>query len=282
MNKFMRSVIILDCKHLMNHLLKSTALELTCGRSNNMEERLNSEGKTVIPMEELEKIINIDETCLLLDGSKCNREWPVTVAMSLKGGMDEREFMSYFLNSIMPLFPDAQDVPGKRVIMKVDSGPGRMEIGFLAEARTLGFIIYPGVPNTTAVTQETDQSYGPFKTLFQKNLKILSDSRLIGYYTVFCRGWLDLSCLEGPIPSLVLLFHAVCSTWASPKKKMCGVGKVWCHFIDLSMLTKQFTGESWVTMTMQQTEPCFISKNQTMSPLIFCRVLDAMAKFSKI
>ena len=210
---------------------------------------VDSEGKTVIPMEQLEKIINIDETCLVLDGSKCNRggrpeitfyspnlpnlgratcktsmattmitgstaagepmpphfqfltmaqsedtqrvnirmsaffpkikgtfgtncekEWPVTLGMNLKGGMDEREFRSYFLNSIVPLFPDAQDVRGKRVIMKVDSGPGRMELGFLAEARTLGFTIYPGVPNTTAVAQETDQSYGPFKTQFQKKL----------------------------------------------------------------------------------------------------------------
>eukprot|EP00804_Cyclotella_cryptica_P012634 CCRYP_016908-RA/>CCRYP_016908-RA protein AED:0.47 eAED:0.47 QI:0/0/0/1/0/0/3/0/132 len=51
------------------------------------------------------------------------KEWPVTVAMNLKGGMDEREFRSYFLNSIVPLFPDAEDVPGKRVIMKVDRGP---------------------------------------------------------------------------------------------------------------------------------------------------------------
>ena len=42
-----------------------------------------------------------------------------------------------------PLFPDAQDAKGKRVIMKVDSGPGRIELGFLAEARTLGFIINP-------------------------------------------------------------------------------------------------------------------------------------------
>ncbi len=297
LKKCTRSVIILDCKHLLNRLLKSTALELTSGRSNNVEERrvrwttyfnikswfdnwerdllelgfaeVDSEGKTVIPMEQLEKIINIDETCLILDGSKCNRggrpeitfytpnlpnlgratiktsaattmitgstaagepipphfqfsttaqsedtqrvnirmstffpkiigkfgtdcekEWPVTVAMNLKGGMDEREFRSYFLNSIVPLFPDAQDVPGKRVIMKVNSGPGRMEIGFLAEARTLGFIIYPGVPNTTAVTQETDQSYGPFKTQFQKNLKILSDSRLIGYYTTSLPPWM--------------------------------------------------------------------------------------------
>ena len=57
--------------------------------------------------------------------------------MNLKGGMDEREFRSYFLNSIVPLFPEAQDVKGMRVIMKDDSGPGRMELGLLAEARTL-------------------------------------------------------------------------------------------------------------------------------------------------
>ena len=81
--------------------------------------------------------------------------------------MDEREFRSYFLNSIVPSFPDAQDVRGKRVIMKVDSGPGRMELGLLAEVRTLGFILFTEVPNTTAVTQETNQSYGPFKTQFQ-------------------------------------------------------------------------------------------------------------------
>jgi len=57
----------------------------------------------------------------------CEKEWPVTVAMNMKGGMDEREFRSYFLNYIVPLFSDAQDVPGKRVIMKVESGPGGME-----------------------------------------------------------------------------------------------------------------------------------------------------------
>eukprot|EP00804_Cyclotella_cryptica_P014587 CCRYP_020639-RA/>CCRYP_020639-RA protein AED:0.30 eAED:0.30 QI:0/0/0/1/0/0/3/0/271 len=110
-------------------------------------------------------------------GTDCEKEWPVTLGMNLKGGMERIQVI--FLNSIVPLFPDAQDVREKRVIMKVDSGPDRMELGFLGEARTLGFIIYPGVPNTTAVTQETDQSYGTFKTQFVKNLKILSDARLI-------------------------------------------------------------------------------------------------------
>ena len=65
------------------------------------------------------------------------------------------------------------------MMVKVDSGPVRLEENFLAEARTLGFIVYPGVPNTTAVTQETDKNYGPFKTQFTKNLKKISDAKII-------------------------------------------------------------------------------------------------------
>ena len=38
-------------------------------------------------------------------------------------------------------------------MVKVDSGPGRLQENFLANARTLGFIVYPGVPNNTAVTR---------------------------------------------------------------------------------------------------------------------------------
>ena len=96
-------------------------------------------------------------------------KWPATIGMNEKGGMDDVEFPQYFLNSIVPLFHDTNGVNGKRVMVKVDSGPGRLQENFLAEARTHGFIVYPGVPNTTAVTQETDQNYGPFKTQFVKS-----------------------------------------------------------------------------------------------------------------
>ncbi|KAL7487822.1 hypothetical protein ACHAW6_013421, partial [Cyclotella cf. meneghiniana] len=126
-----------DCNHLLHCLLKYTALEPTSGRSNNVEEpherdllelgEVDSDEKTVLPAEELKKIINIDETCLVLDRSKCNRG-----GMNLKGGMDEKEFRSYFLNSIVPLFLDAQDAKRMRLIMKVDSDPGRMEVRFSA------------------------------------------------------------------------------------------------------------------------------------------------------
>ena len=64
------------------------------------------------------------------------------------------------------------------MIIKVDSGPGRDNIELLARLRVQGFLLYPGVPNTTAVTQETDRSYGMFKNLFRCNLERLTNDRL--------------------------------------------------------------------------------------------------------
>jgi hypothetical protein len=42
-----------------------------------------------------------------------------------------------------------------------------------AALRAQGVCIFPGVPNTTAVTQEMDQRYGPFKTGFNQSLEKL-------------------------------------------------------------------------------------------------------------
>ena len=51
----------------------------------------------------------------------------MTMGMNEKGGMDDLEFQQYFLNSIVPLYPDANDVNGKRVMVKVDDRPGRRQ-----------------------------------------------------------------------------------------------------------------------------------------------------------
>ena len=61
-------------------------------------------------------------------------------------------------------------------LLKVDLGPGWMNL--LTKLRLLGFVLYPYVPNTTHVTQETDQNYGPFKTQFLSNLDLIVDKRL--------------------------------------------------------------------------------------------------------
>ncbi len=114
----------------------------------------------------------------------------ISYGMNEKGGMDEKEFEKYIKNSILHLYPDACDVPGKRVIIKVDSGPGRLNTELLAELRLLGFYLYPGVPNTTAVTQETDRNYGPFKSRFRRNLGEIVDARIMQNKSVSIQPWL--------------------------------------------------------------------------------------------
>ena len=102
---------------------------------------------------------------------------PCTFGMNEKAGMNEVELMKYIKKAILPLWPDVADRPGKRLILKVDSGPGRMNMSMLAELRLLGVYLVPGVPNTTHVTQETDQNYGPFKTYYRTNLELLAEYR---------------------------------------------------------------------------------------------------------
>ena len=97
----------------------------------------------------------------------------ISVNCNASAGMDAVEFKKYLMDSIVPLYPNASDVYGKRVLLIVDSGPGRKDEGLLAFLRARGILLHPGVPNTTHVTQPTDQNYGYFKTLYQKNLRDL-------------------------------------------------------------------------------------------------------------
>ena len=97
---------------------------------------------------------------------------PATVGFNEKGGMDDGEFFEYLMTNILPLYPHARPLPGKWVVLKVDSGPGRLNNDLLAMLRFMGFLIFPGVPNTTAVTQETDWNYNEFKTIYRTNLEL--------------------------------------------------------------------------------------------------------------
>eukprot|EP00804_Cyclotella_cryptica_P006233 CCRYP_020771-RA/>CCRYP_020771-RA protein AED:0.40 eAED:0.40 QI:0/0/0/1/0/0/2/0/85 len=85
-----------------------------------------------------------------------------------------------------------------------------MELGFLAEEWTLGLIdIWDYLILLQSLKRQT---------------RAMVHSRL--NFKICDCGWLEFSCLEGPIQSLVLLFHAVHLTWATPRTKLCGVGKV--------------------------------------------------------
>ncbi len=64
-------------------------------------------------------------------------------------------------------------------MIKIDSGPGQINIELMARLRNMGFYMYPCVPNTTAVMQETDQKYGAFKSYFRSNLSDACADRLL-------------------------------------------------------------------------------------------------------
>jgi hypothetical protein len=49
------------------------------------------------------------------------RKCGVSIGLNEKGGMDEAEFEKYVKNNIIPLYPDALDIPGKRVLVKTSS-----------------------------------------------------------------------------------------------------------------------------------------------------------------
>jgi hypothetical protein len=106
------------------------------------------------------------------------RRLSATVGMNPKGGMDNLKFHKYLLTLVPRLFPDAADVVGKRVMIKCDSGPGRDSLELLADLRVRGIYLFPAVPNSSAVTQEMDQCYGPFKSGVRQNLDILFQDRL--------------------------------------------------------------------------------------------------------
>ncbi len=320
--------ITCDIRGLLRRLQKAAAESIVVGKGKNAEDRrikwttyynlktwfdswqedlielgfahYDEENKVVIPSDKLARILNVDETCLVLDGSKCNRggrpevifyspylpnlgkatiknstattmiagstaagepipphfqfqtraqsvdtqsvninlvtflpnvigkfgaeeekEWAVTFGYNAKGGMDNEQFKEYFRTNNAPLYPDVEDTLGKRVMVKVDSGPGRLEIEFLAEARTSGFIIYPSVPNTTAVTQETDQSYGPFKSKFAQNLKALSDARIAGDFPTSFPPWLvGLLVFGGTDPISRFVVESAFEFGFSPEKNL--------------------------------------------------------------
>ena len=98
---------------------------------------------------------------------------PCSVNCNATAGMDAKEFRKYLEDSICPLYPTACDQPGKRVLLILDGGPGRSDLGTRTFLQARGFHLLPGVPNTTHVTQATDRNYGYFKSMYRKNLKDL-------------------------------------------------------------------------------------------------------------
>jgi hypothetical protein len=125
------------------------------------------------------------------------KQMPVSFGMNANRGMDDDEFFEYLQKSIMPLYPDLAPVNGKWVVLKCDSGPGQLNEQLLAMLQFHGFILYPGIPNTTAVSQETDQNYGPFQSQFRiEQKKVVNLAPWVVGLIVF--GGTDAKVVDGP------------------------------------------------------------------------------------
>ncbi len=100
-------------------------------------------------------------------------DWPCRFGTNKKGGMNDMEFDKYIESIIMPLYPDMEDKPSKRVLLKVDSGPGCNNLDLLSKAH-YGLYIFPGLSIVMPVQQETNHNYGLFKGTVQSNLDLIS------------------------------------------------------------------------------------------------------------
>jgi hypothetical protein len=111
-------------------------------------------------------------------GYSTRRVFDVGIGMNPKGGMNEEMFHKYVTEFLMVLYPDAEDVSGKRVTLKSDSGPGRLGIKYRFQAKAEGVYVYPGLPNGTEAGQECDQVFAYLKTLTGANQEKLYEARV--------------------------------------------------------------------------------------------------------
>ena len=111
-------------------------------------------------------------------GLSAPRHFLPAFATNLKGGVNNNIFRNWMITTVAPLWPDLADLAGKRVMLKADSGPGRLASEFLHESRALGMYFFPGLPNATEIGQEMDQLFAAFKTCAYGNCNNLYRARV--------------------------------------------------------------------------------------------------------
>jgi len=117
---------------------------ITCG--------LNAVGEQVPPHFEVKSLAKSDEgqrmtvnwfrNCadvLVKFGLEEKKPMPCTFGMNERAGMNGIELKKHVKNSMLPLHLDAACEELRRVLLKLDSGPGQMNIEMLANLQLQGF-----------------------------------------------------------------------------------------------------------------------------------------------
>ena len=73
----------------------------------------------------------------------CSRKylWDCEIAKNSSGGMNGALFAYWFTYILMDYYPDAEDVPCKRVLIKLDSGPGKFTLAALVYCFTSKLVL---------------------------------------------------------------------------------------------------------------------------------------------
>ncbi len=95
-----------------------------------------------------------------------------TFGLNKNGRMDKEELKKYSYINVIPLYQDVCNIIGKCILVKIDSGPRRMILELIAQLQLMGFYLFPCIPNTAGVTQETHKKYGLFKSKFETNMSL--------------------------------------------------------------------------------------------------------------
>ena len=103
------------------------------------------------------------------DSPENYRTFPVSFAYSKDSSVTEEILLWWLKEHLTSLYPYVKDVPGKRVLLKGDCGPGRLSEKFRVIARSYGVYFFPGVPNGTEFLQELDQLFALLKTKMEEN-----------------------------------------------------------------------------------------------------------------
>lgn len=142
----------------------------------------------ILPSKAKQPRINVKmiQNCPYLDvqlGMKGKHPCPPEFAYNRKAGMNG-EFFKVWADHLKRYWPDMDDAPGKRVLLKSDGGPGRSGDIFLVDVRRDGLVSFPGLPNGSEDTQEADQLIAAIKAGVYRN----RDSLYAARCTVGCKN----------------------------------------------------------------------------------------------
>jgi hypothetical protein len=87
-------------------------------------------------------------------GHSSPQSFSASVTVNPKGRTDSHVLAQLLRSYKERLHPDAKDEAGFRVLIKIEGGPGWLDLNSLAELRPSGVYLFPGEQNTTCVSRD--------------------------------------------------------------------------------------------------------------------------------